>query len=129
MCIAWADFLPYEVCKRTLCESRAVPVSSIDALLPERIASAVFAGCFCWATIYPADVVRSKMLAYEARFPNETNAPNCSDTFRQIYNTEGVAGFTRGISLTILRAGPVAATVLPIFDYTFSYLEQRRNNP
>jgi len=116
-------FLSYEVVKRKQCEARGV--SSLDATLSERIAAAVFSGVTCWASIYPFDCVRSQMLAHEARFPNEAS-PTCRKMATTMYREHGIGGFTRGFGLTVLRAGPVASVVLPIFDYTFAFLEERR---
>jgi hypothetical protein len=65
------------------------------------------------------------MLAHESRYPM-LPSPTVTSTVKHIYSQHGWKGFTRGIGLTVARAGPVAASVLPIFDYTFNYLEEMR---
>ena len=113
-------FATYELCKRFLAEGRGV--SSLHATLPERCGAAVVAGCASWIVIYPADVVRSRILAFEARNPRGAT-PGVAEMAREVYGLYGVPGFFRGIGLTVLRAGPVAAAVLPLFDLSFAYLE------
>ena len=39
-----------------------------------------------------------------------------------ILSEKGIGGFFKGIGPTVLRAGPVAATVLPIYDSVLEYL-------
>lgn len=41
---------------------------------------------------------------------------NMRDCFRQIYQTEGLAGFTRGLSPCLLRAFPANAACFLAFE-------------
>jgi len=97
--------------------------------LPERALCAALAGMCQWAVIYPADLLRCRM--YASSIPSTTSdklnhAPKVSatlDIIKSIYKTEGgMAGFFRGFWVTVFRAGPVAAIVLPVYDVTLEYL-------
>lgn len=97
--------------------------------LPERALCAALAGMCQWAVIYPADLLRCRM--YANSIPSTTSdklnhAPKVSatlDIIKSIYKTEGgMAGFFRGFWVTVFRAGPVAAIVLPVYDVTLEYL-------
>jgi len=40
-----------------------------------------------------------------------------------IYRNDGINGFFRGFTITVLRAGPVAPIVLPIYDIALEFLQ------
>ena len=44
---------------------------------------------------------------------------------QRVYREHGLRGFYRGVTITVLRAGPVAAAVLPMYDLTLDYLSQQ----
>lgn len=44
---------------------------------------------------------------------------------RQLYNAEGVAGFTRGYSAVLMRAGPVNAVLFPAVDVLKPLIEEK----
>ena len=110
----------YEGLKRSFCERRSV--SSLDATLVERMASAAAAGVVCWTSIYPFDVVRNRIYSHHVMYPAEIDTPGVLQMTRIIYKERGFGGFVKGIGPTVLRAGPVAATVLPIYDTVLEYL-------
>ena len=97
--------------------------------LPERAFCAAFAGMCQWAVIYPADLLRCRMYAKSIRYSTSDKlnyAPKVSTTFdiiKLIHKSEGgLAGFFRGFWVTVFRAGPVAAIVLPVYDITLENL-------
>jgi len=45
-----------------------------------------------------------------------------ADCLRKTFRSDGVRGFYRGISYTLVRAVPVAAVTLPLFDGCLSLL-------
>ena len=84
--------------------------------------SAATAGIVCWTSIYPFDVVRNRIYSHHVMFPAELDTPGVTQMARMIYKEKGIGGFFKGIGPTVLRAGPVAATVLPIYDSVLEYL-------
>lgn len=86
-----------------------------------KIISAGVAGCASWFVIYPCDVLKSRMqLDFEGeRFKNVFTC--LLDTWRQ----GGIKGLYRGIGFTLIRAAPVAATVLPIYDSLTEFLDKK----
>ncbi|GMH65667.1 hypothetical protein TrLO_g14477 [Triparma laevis f. longispina] len=103
----------YEFLKREVTGRRNV--SSLEATTVERMGCAGVAGIGCWTVIYPFDVVRSRIYGRVERV-------KVGGVVREIYREGGIRGFTRGILPTVARAGPVAATVLPIYDGVLQYL-------
>ena len=89
--------------------------------LYERIICAGASGMICWTIIYPADVLRSRMYANALA----EYRPNLLQMVKSIYAEENsLKPFYRGLGVTVLRAGPVAAAVLPVYDYAHSWLTE-----
>ena len=87
--------------------------------LYERIICAGASGMICWTIIYPADVLRSRMYANALA----DYRPNLLQMVKSIYAEENsLKPFYRGLGVSVLRAGPVAAVVLPVYDYAHSWL-------
>lgn len=100
-----------------------------------RICAGAISGCVAWSSIYPLDVIRSRLMASAAA---ATTATACGDSgapsqrgglvtmaARECYRSGGMRAFYRGISMTLLRAGPVAGVVLPVNDLLYDVLRQR----
>lgn len=86
-----------------------------------RMLSSGAAGVCCWFLFYPIDVVKSRVhLDFAGR--KYSGVLDCAvKTFRQ----GGVAAFYRGISFTLIRAGPVAAATLTTYETVKDMLEAR----
>ena len=82
-----------------------------------RILSGMAAGCAGWLSIYPLDVLRSRVMSAppEAR-SREGIVQMTAAAIRNTYASGGLHGFYRGLSFTLMRAAPVAGTVLPVYD-------------
>jgi hypothetical protein len=92
--------------------------STTTISLPYRMLCAAASGITCWSVIFPMDVIRCQLLAAVP-----THAPTAGQIARSIYQQHGgVRGFYRGFSVTVLRAGPVAAVVLPVYDMALEAL-------
>ena len=106
-------FVTYEYIKRHV-------FSTEKLSLVDRMASAAAAGTLCWALIFPLDSIRSRMYALQ------DSSVSVSSMIRCMYAEQGLRSFYRGFSVTVLRAGPVAAAVLPVYDTTLNYLNQKQ---
>lgn len=98
------------------------PASIITVV--DRMACAALAGMACWAVIFPFDTIRSKMYAKAALLPNRDVCPSCTQLAMETWKKGGFRLFFKGFTITILRAGPVASVVLPIYDLTLDWLKQ-----
>lgn len=110
-------FCTYESCKRYLSKDRP------SVSLTDRMISAAAAGTACWVGVYPLDAIRARLYA----LPYETvNDRTLSSSWRhmvsQMYAENGIKAFYRGFGLTMIRAGPVAAFILPVYDIVLENL-------
>ena len=86
--------------------------SNAKEFLSIRMLSAAISGCFSWLVLYPFDVIKSRIqLDY-----NKVKYRNALECLVISYRTGGIRSLYRGITYTLLRAGPVAATILPIYE-------------
>lgn len=74
-----------------------------------------------WFTSYPIDIVKSKMQT-DSLNPKEQQYKGTLDCFKKIYQTNGIKGFFRGFTPTILRAAPVNACTFYTFELVLRYL-------
>jgi hypothetical protein len=118
-------FATYEYCKREIARrnndnnnnSSRSSSSSSTISLRERMVSAGAAGIVCWCLIFPLDSLRSRLYGQTTSHPKNT-----MEMMRYMYEENGVRGFFRGFGVTVLRAGPVAAVILPMYDYLLEQL-------
>lgn len=117
----------YESVKSLLVNSssgRHWPSRTIDSTanisFQNRMTAAVCAGVFSWFVIYPFDVIKAR-LQLDLEGKRYRNALIC---IQDIWRQNGFLGFYRGLGYTLIRAGPVAATILPIYDLTKAALDR-----
>eukprot|EP00970_Alexandrium_tamarense_P003526 scaffold559_cov190-Alexandrium_tamarense.AAC.21 len=122
-------FTSYEYFKRKFAERNSdeedvsnSQVSARNISLGERMLCAAGAGMVCWGVIFPADVIRSRL--YAQSITNESSmAPLTGfQLARQMVQEQGFRSLYRGVGITVARAGPVAAAVLPVYDYVLAWL-------
>lgn len=119
-------FASYELYKRNIlilrnsCDDAPERIESPHITLPERMTCAFFADMTCWALIFPADVIRSRMYAQTLSHERQT----ALELTKALYYGSGksLKPFFRGFGASVIRAGPVAATVLPVYDKTLEWL-------
>jgi len=87
--------------------------------LERRVAAGALAGCTAWSSIYPVDVLRSRIMAGAGR-----GGVVAAEAVR-LYRSGGARAFYRGIGATLLRAGPVAGVLLPVNDLALEALSRR----
>lgn len=90
--------------------------------LQERMACAATSGVLCWVTIFPLDTLRSRLYSTGASGNNPAGGPTMMEMIRIMRRERS---FYRGFWLTVVRAGPVAAAVLPVYDLTLETLSAR----
>jgi len=109
-------FTSYEALKRLSASSQPAAGGSSDPVRPVvnfRIsASGALAGIACWTSIYPLDVVQSRVIG-EAVYGPQRKYPTVSGTFATLLREEGAVSFVRGYSAVLVRSGPVNALLLP----------------
>ena len=108
----------YEACKRHTSASRQEQGLSPSITVTERMGAAATAGVVCWTAIYPLDVLRNRMYSQVGR---AVGSPVLS-TWEMAQAVYRERALYRGFSVTVLRAGPVAAMVLPVYDLALEYL-------
>lgn len=105
----------YEASKRSICKYKEQQQSlDTSVKLYERMIAAGISGILCWSVIFPSDSLRSRMYNQEG--------PRRLSTTEMMKVMYGEKAFYRGFWLTILRAGPVAAVVLPVYDLVLEKL-------
>lgn len=107
----------------SLSTAGSTAANTIGVTVSERMACAALSGMTCWAVIFPADVVRSKIYAQSL----SDERLGVWELTKKIYRDAGssIKPFFRGFGITILRAGPVAAVVLPVYDLTLEWLSRQ----
>lgn len=111
----------YEFLKRSMSEREnddgSNTASPANLSIPQRMICAASAGMVCWAFIYPADVIRSRLYKQSL---NAQSLPTTMDGIRlaqQMVRDSGFQSLYRGMPISVARAGPVAAAILPVYDY------------
>jgi hypothetical protein len=100
---------------------RASPGRTSDTVpYAQRLLAGAGAGMSSWLMIYPADVVRSRLFALR---PGQGRSVGLAACVQQVYHEGGFRAFFKGLSLTMLTAGPIAAVVLPTYDFIFDFLQ------
>ena len=90
------------------------------ASLTQRMVAAGVSGVLCWSVIFPLDVLRNRLYA---RTIVAADAGSAWELAKSMYHAEGGwRPFYRGFGITVLRAGPVSAAVLPVYDTTLEWL-------
>jgi len=139
-------YATYETMKRTFSSrmnnasstSNTTTGQSHDAVsLGQRMVCAASSGIICWSLIFPLDSLRSRVYSEfvvgnnnttasgAIRASSSTTRSNRSSSsllvqmIRKMYNEQS---FYRGFRVTVLRAGPVAAVVLPVYDLVLDTL-------
>eukprot|EP00978_Attheya_sp_CCMP212_P006056 scaffold13640_cov65-Attheya_sp.AAC.2 len=125
-------FTTYEATKRLFMEQRTSSTATLgepnsndsSVTIPERMFCAALSGILSWSVIFPADSVRSRMYAHAVS--SVGNTMSSLELAKKMYRDGGnsIRPFFRGFGVTVARAGPVAAFVLPVYDLTFEWLSK-----
>jgi solute carrier family 25 (mitochondrial carnitine/acylcarnitine transporter), member 20/29 len=83
-----------------------------------RMIAAAVAGVLSWVVFYPFDVIKSRMqLDYDRKVYKST-----WHAFQCTWRDGGLRAMYRGIGYTVIRAAPVASTILPIYETSKDFL-------
>lgn len=97
-------------------------VSTQNLSVPERMICAASAGMTCWAFIFPADVIRSKLYAKSLTSQSSLTTYDGINLARKMVQEQGIRSLYRGVGITVARAGPVAAAILPVYDSVLAWV-------
>lgn len=125
-----AFFSCYEYSKNTL--SGGADESQLPMWC--RMMAASIAGTLSWALIYPADVVKSRI---QMAIPVVDSSvlvggfvpiPTARAVLKMVYSEGGLRGLYRGLSLTLLRAAPISAIGLPLYEMCRNFISVNSRN-
>lgn len=77
------------------------------------------AGYGMWFSVYPIDVIKSRLQTDSLTNPEYKNMRDC---IAKVYKSNGVGGFFKGFAPTILRAAPANAATFYAFELTMRLL-------
>ncbi|ORX99643.1 mitochondrial carrier [Basidiobolus meristosporus CBS 931.73] len=110
-------FWVYEVLKRKL-EASSGDATGWNAV--KLILAGGFAGTCSWVSIYPLDVIKSRI-----QTSGQIGALACA---KLMYQKEGLASFTKGLWPTVVRAFPVNAVTFLTYEAVMGWLVQTEND-
>jgi len=111
-------FTSYEALKRCASDVTvgAEPSEAQDSFrMVNWMGAGAIAGILCWTSVYPLDVVQSRVIG-QASYGVDRTYSGVLSCFAKLYRQEGLRAFTRGYSAVLLRSGPVNAVLLPVSD-------------
>jgi hypothetical protein len=115
------EFLKREIARRKPYDDGNNTHNDNHLSLPERMICAAASGMICWSIIFPYDVLRSRL--YYQSLSNRTQS-TAFQIANDMIRKEGMRSLYRGVGVTVARAGPVAAVVLPVYDCVLSWLSR-----
>lgn len=112
----------YEWMKRSMVSSKCESSASLS--IGDRVLCAGASGITSWGILFPCDALRNRM--YHSAGSRERNMTAKKSIVETICVMRNERAFYRGFSVCILRAAPVAAAVLPVYDITLERLSSRK---
>lgn len=114
--ITGAYFCTYEAVKYGLSEDPGNPT------MLSKLVGGGLAGIVCWLPTYPFDVIKSQIQV----LPEGTSYDEArlSNQMRHWYRREGWRFFVRGLGPTLVRAVPVNAATLYIYEESLALLHR-----
>ena len=93
--------------------------SSVKEGQTTRMMAAAVAGTNSWVCLYPFDVIKARLQLDGAG----SKYKGTIDCFVKTFQEGGVPALYRGLGYTIIRAAPVASTILPIYEWSKERIE------
>lgn len=119
-------FATYETLKREGFQQQRHSDGTVGITIHERCFCAAAAGVASWSVIFPVDALRARLYSQTIHGSSQSSMELATSMYRQ---HGSIAPFYRGFAVTILRAGPVAAAVLPVYDMTLEWLSNQDKLP
>ncbi|KAI8058495.1 mitochondrial carrier domain-containing protein [Syncephalis plumigaleata] len=116
-----AYFWAYEGMKRQLGIENTPYNHITDPVALQLLLCGGIAGICTWASIYPLDVIKSRVQT-QLDSLDERRSVSATECARQLYRQEGLRGFTRGLSVTLIRAFPVNAVTFLIYELVYKWM-------
>lgn len=93
--------------------------SNVKESQTTRMMAAAVAGTNSWICLYPFDVIKARLQV------DGTGAKykGTIDCFVKTFREGGIPALYRGLGYTIIRAAPVASTILPIYEWSKEKIE------
>ncbi|ODV90952.1 hypothetical protein CANCADRAFT_114450 [Tortispora caseinolytica NRRL Y-17796] len=113
-------FLAYEACLKEYCYKHNCERKDVSGAW--LCGFGAMAGYAMWLSIYPSDVVKSRMQTDALETTKQAYKTTWACT-KQLYKEMGVSVFFKGISTTLLRAAPVNAATFLSFEYALRMLD------
>ncbi len=115
----------YEGMKRHLTSASSeynnMPMSALNSFIIALVSGAT-AGCSLWASIYPLDVVKTRIQSLRLDTPSAQRTLLVAVS--SAYRDGGYAIFFKGLGVTLLRAIPTNAVTLATYEVTINSLRQ-----
>ena len=94
--------------------------SSVKEAQSTRMMAAAVAGMTSWMCLYPFDVIKARLQLDGSRAIYSGTA----DCFLKTFEEGGITALYRGLGYTMIRAAPVASTILPIYEWSKERIEE-----
>jgi solute carrier family 25 (mitochondrial carnitine/acylcarnitine transporter), member 20/29 len=101
----------YEAMKLLLSSQRHDATTVMDVSMTHKMLAAGFAGSFTWFALFPIDVIKT-------RVQSAINGSSGRQHMKQILSSSNaLSQLYRGCFYAVIRAAPVAASILPVYEY------------
>ncbi|KAI8330057.1 mitochondrial carrier domain-containing protein [Chlamydoabsidia padenii] len=127
-------FWVYEGMKRYLTEQHN---DNVGMAAWELLLAGGMAGTISWASIYPIDVIKSRLQMQQVSPLGTTTTPlivldqpyiSIKDCVVRSYRSEGVGVFFRGLGPTVLRGFPVNAVTFLMYEWVMAWLDAHQQH-
>lgn len=83
----------------------------------DRFMAGGVAGCLCWTSSYPVDIVRARLLAQDMLVPpSQRRYPSALACFRETVAKEGYSSLWRGFQITMIRGFLVNGVTFVVYE-------------
>ena len=96
--------------------------------LPVRMLAGALSGVVGWVVVYPVDVIKNRAQAEAIGVGPAGHYRSVFQTGRNLYHRYGLRIFYRGLSVMLVRAFPVSATALPVYDCVHDWLSKQQSD-
>lgn len=103
-------FLSYE----TLCRASSPTGNKKDISILTKFLCGGCSGIILWCVIYPLDLIKTRLQTQT--ISQRLSYSGWIDCARKSYSKDGILGFYRGISASLLRAFPVHSSVFVVYE-------------